>query len=79
VLLRDCKKLIYCIYMLHDKTIELVRADTRDLKQIAEESGIGYSWLTKFVTRQMKDPGVNKTEDLYDFLRKTGKRKRNGK
>ncbi|WNO48682.1 hypothetical protein [Achromobacter phage nyashin_LB6] len=38
-------------------------------ERIANETGLGYAWLTSFMTRK-PDPSVNRTEFLYHFMRK---------
>lgn len=37
---------------------------------VSQETGLSYYWLRKFQSNQMKDPGVNKVEALYEYLKK---------
>lgn len=54
--------------MLLEKTKALLQRRKCSLEQIAKESGIGYSWLTKFSSGEIPDPGIKRVEDLYRYL-----------
>lgn len=55
---------------LYEKTKKLLaeRPRTLELKQIAQETGIGFSWLRMFSAGNIKDPSVNTVERLYRYL-----------
>jgi transcriptional regulator with XRE-family HTH domain len=38
-------------------------------RDVAEKSGVGYEWLTKFASGKIKNPGVDKVSSLEDFFR----------
>ena len=54
---------------LHDETLSLLKADTRSRERIAQEAGLTYSWISKFATGQVKNPGIHKIQTLNDFLK----------
>jgi hypothetical protein len=37
-------------------------------RYVAEHSGVGYQWLTKFVTGRIQKPGVDKIAKLEQFF-----------
>lgn len=55
-------------HSLHDATRALLHKDTRTLLQIHEGSGLPFYWLRKFSSMEIKEPSVNRTQQLYEFL-----------
>lgn len=53
---------------LMDKTIELFNTSTLSAREIEAATKIPYHWLIKFGKREFKDPSVNRTQTLYEFL-----------
>jgi hypothetical protein len=53
---------------LHNSTLQLLSNTTIPLQEIAKETRVGYRWLCDFKNGRFTDPGVNKTERLYQFL-----------
>lgn len=41
---------------------------TKELKVIANEAGIGYTWLCMFHSGKIKNPSVNIINTLHDYL-----------
>jgi len=39
-----------------------------DWQAIAEESGVSYSWLSKFVNGHIDNPGFGTLKKLYEYL-----------
>ena len=56
---------------LHDETLSLLKADTRSRERIAQEAGLTYSWISKFATGQIQNPGIRKIQTLNDYLNGT--------
>lgn len=59
-----------CTAGLLDHTYRLL-ADRREhmtLREIADGSGLGYDWLSKFANRAIPNPGVINVQTLHDFL-----------
>ena len=58
---------------LHEKTLTLLRTRPPELKlmYISEKTGLTLYWLQSFLknTNKTKDPGVNKIQTLYEFLK----------
>lgn len=44
------------------------KAKTTDLKSIAEEAGLGYTWLHMLHSGKIPDPSINLMNTLYDYL-----------
>lgn len=57
---------------LHQRTRELLKTSEKSLPVIYRESGISFFWLRKFSSGELKNPSVNKVQQLYEFL--TGKK-----
>ena len=55
-----------------DTTIEQIKAalDSRrgTWRQVCEDTGLDYSWLTKFAQGQIKNPGYRKIQTLAGYL-----------
>jgi hypothetical protein len=47
---------------------KLLVADKRSLTEISEQSQIPYHWLKSFRYNAIKDPSVNRVQQLYTFL-----------
>lgn len=61
----------YCVrHSLHEETQKLLanRPVTITLKDISEETGIHIRWLKDLCANKPKNPGVNPTQKLYEFL-----------
>lgn len=43
-----------------------------DWQRIAEESGVSYSWLSKFVNSHIDNPGFVTLKKLHEYLSATG-------
>lgn len=54
--------------VLMEATRQLLIADKRSLMEISLESQIPYHWLKSFRYEAVKDPSVNRVEQLYTFL-----------
>lgn len=52
------------------ETLKLLkeRGPEQTLPNIASETGIPFYWLRKFHYGEIKDPGVNRIQKLYEFL-----------
>lgn len=53
------------------KTLELLgqRVDKRqDVEQIMRETGLPYHWLVAMSKGEVKNPGVNRLQFLYEYL-----------
>ena len=59
---------------LLQETIELLRADQRDLGTIADGADVGREWLSKLKRDLIADPGVVKIQRLNKYLKKGRKR-----
>lgn len=57
---------------LKDRTLALLRSQKISLLEIHAKTGIGFWWLKAFRDGQIADPGVSRTQALYEFL--TGKK-----
>lgn len=53
---------------LFERTIELLENCELSLAEIANMSGLGFEWLRKLKADKIKDPSVNKIQELHDFL-----------
>jgi hypothetical protein len=53
---------------LYEKTDLLLSMRTETVEQIAREVGLHPMWLRKFKSKQIKEPGVHKTQKLHDWL-----------
>ncbi len=47
---------------------ELLEKRRGDWKQIAEESKVSYSWISKFVNGHIPNPGFATLRDLHKYL-----------
>jgi hypothetical protein len=54
------------------ETRRLLEQRDKSLQVISEETGINVHWLRKFSQGAFDDPGVNRIEHLYDYLRDEG-------
>lgn len=52
---------------LLDSTLDMLREHKR-YRQIAEDTGLGYEWLTKLAQGRIPDPGVKRIEALHAYL-----------
>ncbi len=50
------------------ETLRLFRERRESLSLIHERTGIPYYWLRKFIGGEVRDPGVNRTQRLYEYL-----------
>jgi hypothetical protein len=60
---------------LMEKTRRLLQESERSLPNVyadlrAQGSDVGYFWLRKFSAGTVKDPSVNRVEELYRYLTK---------
>lgn len=46
----------------------LERAKTQSMLDIHKETGLPFYWLRKVASGQIKDPGVNRIQQLYEHL-----------
>lgn len=53
---------------LFEKTVQLLRETKKTQKQIAEETGLGYWWITTLSQGKVQDATVNKVQKLYEYL-----------
>ena len=54
--------------LLNETKLLLAKAD-ESRKVIANNSGVGYDWLTKFAQGRIPDPGVTRLQKLHDYLK----------
>lgn len=53
---------------LMNKTRELLKANDKSLPEVYRETGISFYWLRKFRNGEIKDPSVNRIQNLYEYL-----------
>lgn len=53
---------------LMTKTLDLLKERSQTLPVIAVETGINFYWLRKFIGGEIRDPGVNRIQALYEYL-----------
>lgn len=53
---------------LLEKTQALLERDERSLYQISQATGLPFYWLKKFREGGIKDPSVNRIQELYEKL-----------
>jgi hypothetical protein len=58
---------------LLDSTLDMLREHKR-YRQIAEDTGLGYEWLTKLAQGRIPDPGVKRIETLHAYLANVNKK-----
>jgi len=57
---------------LYDTVLDLVsNRDGKTLKEVADETGVGYHWLCSFAAKRIPNPSVRAMETLYVYF--TGK------
>lgn len=49
-------------------TLDLLRGDERSTYRIARDGNFEYHWLAAFRRGTMKDPSVNRTQKLFEYL-----------
>jgi hypothetical protein len=47
---------------------ELKKRRDKDLLQIWKETGVPYFWLRKLASGRINNPGVNRTQFLYEYF-----------
>ena len=57
---------------LHSETLKLIkkRPASLELKKIAKELGVSYSWILKFNQDEITNPSYNTLQSLHDYLLK---------
>ena len=60
---------------LLSRTLELLSEFKGSWREISDETGIPYDWVSKVGQGVIKDPGVNRTENLYRHLLKLKKKR----
>ena len=55
---------------LHTKTLKLLSKSRLSIPDIAKGAGVGQRWLYDFKNDLYPDPGLNKTERLYNWLKR---------
>jgi len=53
---------------MYEKTLKLLRDSDLSISEIARQAGINYHWLSSFHQERGGDPGVQRTQKLYNFL-----------
>jgi hypothetical protein len=55
---------------LHETTLQMLRDRPKGLnmRQIADDTGLGYDWLRSLNSGRIPNPGVQKIEKLHDYL-----------
>jgi len=43
----------------------------KTLPEIAIDTGLPYYWIRKMASNEIKDPGVNRVQKLYEYLTRT--------
>ena len=54
---------------IYEETYRLLQALDPSVSQLIEGTGLKERWLRKFINREFSDPGVNKVQKLYNYLR----------
>jgi transcriptional regulator with XRE-family HTH domain len=62
------------MFLLNQVLAEL-RSPNANLQQIAEDTGVKYSWLAQLKRGRFSDPGVNKIEKLHYYFESQKKKK----
>lgn len=57
---------------LYRVTLELLRSGKLTNIEIHKRSGVSFGWLNNIRYNEVRDPGVNNVQALYEFL--TGKK-----
>ena len=58
-------------HQLDSEVRALLDARRGDWKAIADESGVSYSWLSKFVNSHIDNPGFVTLKKLHEYLSAT--------
>lgn len=58
---------------LLEETLELLHKDPRSMNTIAGETGISFSWLTKFHAGFIENPRIKVIQELHDYLKRKPK------
>jgi transcriptional regulator with XRE-family HTH domain len=53
---------------LYERTQALLAARKGSLRRIADESGLGFEWVSNVNQGRVMDPGVKKIQILHDYL-----------
>lgn len=53
---------------LLEKTRRLAKQDERSNADLARLTGLNYFWIRNFRSAHVKNPGIQKVEQLHDFL-----------
>ena len=53
---------------LYEKTLELLNETEVPVRTISEESGIPYDWLIGIKYDRIRNPSVNRVQELYEYL-----------
>ena len=56
---------------LYTRTLDLARQYEGSQIELAQRAGVPFHWLRSFLAGTIRDPSVNRTQALYEFL--TGK------
>jgi hypothetical protein len=57
---------------LCEHTLTLLRKSKTPLPDLAQQAGLPFYWLKSFKSGTIKDPSVNRVQQLYEYL--TGKK-----
>lgn len=52
------------------ETRTMLKNRAQSLPDISKESGIPFYWLRKFLWNEIRDPGVNRVQLLWEYLAK---------
>jgi hypothetical protein len=55
-------------HSLLSRTYRLLDTSQQSYREVAQGTGLDIDWLKKFGTRRIREPGVLKTQRLYDYL-----------
>lgn len=61
---KDCDRL----QSLHIRAVGLGLRDPRSIADLAQESGIPFYWLSRFLAGAYRAPNVNRVQHFYEFL-----------
>lgn len=53
---------------LKDQVLQLLRESRGKWPVIAEQSGVGYWWILKFIANKIPNPGFDKIERLHRYF-----------
>lgn len=56
---------------LYLDTLKLLNKSDLSPEEVGKQSGLNSRWVRRLASGEMPNPGVNKTQELYNFLSKS--------